>query len=268
MGIGGDVSIQIADSITKLGPEFSGAVLVAGSHGGRYCGYLAALAGLRGVILNDAGVGLDKAGLGSLEYLQPLGVAAATVSNSSARIGDGADMVERGRISHCNQVARELGCEVGQTCDEAAECMSRGQTYTGDVPAYEESRAILKETPVRVIACDSAALVESDDAGAIIITGSHGGVLAGRPGYGIAAQAHGAVFNDAGFGIDQAGIQRLSVLEQAGIPAVTVDAATARIGDARSAWESGVISGRNALAADRGVAIGASVPEFVEMLSS
>ncbi len=268
MGIGGDVSIQIADSITKLGPEFSGAILVAGSHGGRYCGYLAALAGLRGVILNDAGVGLDKAGLGSLEYLQPLGVAAATVSNSSARIGDGADMVERGRISHCNQVARELGCEVGQTCDEAAECMSRGQTYTGDVPAYEESRAILKETPVRVIACDSAALVESDDAGAIIITGSHGGVLAGRPGYGIAAQAHGAVFNDAGFGIDQAGIQRLSVLEQAGIPAVTVDAATARIGDARSAWESGVISGRNALAADRGVAIGASVPEFVEMLSS
>ena len=81
---------------------------MAGSHGGRYCGYLAALAGLRGVILNDAGVGLDNAGLGSLEYLQPLGVAAATVSNSSARIGDGADMVERGRIIHCNEVALSL----------------------------------------------------------------------------------------------------------------------------------------------------------------
>ena len=241
---------------------------MAGSHGGRYCGYLAALAGLRGVILNDAGVGLDNAGLGSLEYLQPLGVAAATVSNSSARIGDGADMGERGRISHCNEVARELGCEVGQTCGEAAQCMSSGQTYAGDVPAYEESRAILKEAPVRVIACDSAALVKNNDAGAIIITGSHGGVLAGRPRYGIAAQARGAVFNDAGVGIDQAGIKRLEILERAGVPAVTVDAATARIGDARSAWESGVVSHRNALAEDRGVVIGASVPEFVEMFSS
>ncbi len=103
-------AIQVVDSITKLGLEFRGTVLVAGSHGGRYCGYLAALAGLRGVILNDAGVGKDKAGLGALAYLQPLGVAAATVAHTSARIGDGADMLERGRLSYCNKAAGCLGC--------------------------------------------------------------------------------------------------------------------------------------------------------------
>ena len=102
------------DSITKLAAEYRGKVLVAGSHGGRYCGYLAAIGGLRGVILNDAGIGKDEAGIGALDYLQPLGVAAATVAHTSARIGDGADMLERGSLTHSNDVARALGCSEGQ----------------------------------------------------------------------------------------------------------------------------------------------------------
>lgn len=261
-------SVQVADSITTLGPEFRGTVLVAGSHGGRYCGYLAALAGLRGVIFNDAGGGKDQAGIGALEYLQPLGVAAATVAHTSARIGDGADILERGCLSYCNEVASTLGCAVGQTCREAAEVMRQGQPFEGMVPPYKESRTLLRETPVRVIACDSASLVESDDVNAIIITGSHGGVLVGRPGYGLAVQARGAVFNDAGVGIDQAGIQRLEILERAAVPAVTVSAESARIGDARSAWESGLISHINPQAAKRGATVGMDVPTFVDLLMS
>ena len=260
--------LRVADSVTKLGTEFRGTVLVGGSHGGRYCGYLAALAGLRCVILNDAGVGKDKAGIGALDYLQPLGVAAATVAHTSARIGDGADTLERGRLSHCNAVASALGCTAGQTCREAAEAMCQGQTFEGEVPPYKESRALLCDAPIRVIACDSVSLVEPDDADAFIITGSHGGVLAGRPGYGIAVQARGAVFNDAGVGMDGAGIQRLEVLDRDGIPAATVDAESARIGDARSAWESGIISHINTQAAKRGVTVGMTVPAFAELLIS
>jgi hypothetical protein len=258
--------LQCADSITKLGPRFRGAVLVAGSHGGRYCGYLAALGGLRGVIFNDAGIGKDGAGVGSLDYLQSLEVPAATVAHTSARIGDGADMLDRGRLSACNKIAGALGCAPGQPCREAAEAMGRGRAFEGDVPDYKESRTVLRPSPVRVIACDSASLVEPDDAGAIIVTGSHGGVLAGRPGYGIAAQARGAVFNDAGVGIDRAGIQRLKILEQAAIPAATVDAQTARIGDARSAWETGIISHLNPQASKHGARVGMTVPAFVDLL--
>jgi len=261
-------TVQLADSITKLGPQFRGTVLVAGSHGGRYCGYLAALAGLRGVILNDAGVGMDGAGIGALDYLQPLGVAAATVAHTSARIGDGGDMLDRGRLSYCNAVAGSLGCTPGQTCREAAEAMGRGKPFTGNPPTHEDGRQVLRHQPVRIIACDSASLVQPDDTGAIVITGSHGGVLAGRPGYGIAVQVRGAVFNDAGVGIDRAGIQRLEILERAAIPAATVDAMSARIGDARSAWESGIISYINTQAAKRGAAVGMTVPALAELLTS
>jgi hypothetical protein len=261
-------AIQVADSITKLGPQFRGTVLIAGSHGGRYCGYLAALAGLRGVIFNDAGVGKNNAGIGSLDYLQTLGIAAATVAHTSARIGDGADMLSRGRISYCNATASALGCQNNQTCSEAAEILCSGKPFEGDTPTYEETRSVLRETPIRIIACDSASLVSPDDADAFIITGSHGGVIVGRPRYGIAAQARGAVFNDAGVGIDHAGIQRLKILDQAGIPAATVDAMTACIGNALSAWESGILSHINLQAKKHGTTIGMTVPEFADTLSS
>ena len=260
--------VQITDSITKLGPQFRGTVLVAGSHGGSYCGYLAALLGLRGVIFNDAGVGLDSAGIGALDYLQKLEIAAATVAHTSARIGDGTDMLARGQISYCNAIAISLGCAVDQPCREAAEAMQRGKAFGGDAPAYLETRKLLRDAPVRVIACDSASLVEPNDTDTVIITGSHGGRLAGRPGYGLAVQARGAVFNDAGVGIDMAGVQRLEILDQNSTPAVTVNAMTARIGDARSAWESGIISHINTQAAKRGVTVGMTVPTFIELLTS
>ena len=41
-------------------------MVVAASHGGVYAGYCAALGRVRAVILNDAGVGRERAGIGSL----------------------------------------------------------------------------------------------------------------------------------------------------------------------------------------------------------
>ena len=261
-----DVTLRVADSITRLGEEFAGTVLVAGSHGGRYCGYLAALAGLRGVILNDAGAGKDGAGTGALVYLQHLGVPAATVAHTSAKIGNGDDMLARGLISQCNDAALALGCVLNQPCRRAAENMGAGAPFSGTAPEYAEARFVIAPEPLRIIGCDSASLVKEADAGALIITGSHGGVLAGRPGYGIAAEGAGAVFNDAGVGIDNAGVQRLVVLENANIPALTVSAESARIGDARSAWEDGIISYLNPSAEALGVVRGQTVPAFAQAL--
>ena len=56
----------VADSVTTLPANTRGEVLLSGSHGGSYSAYLAALAGARAVILNDAGVGRDRAGIGGL----------------------------------------------------------------------------------------------------------------------------------------------------------------------------------------------------------
>ena len=134
------------DSITFVTAEHRGRVVVAGSHGGRYCGFVAAKAGLLGVILNDAAVGRDDAGIGSLAVLAPLGIPAATVAHDSARIGDAEDMCARGRISHCNEPARLLGCEPGQTCAEAVRRMAArpAPDVSPEPPAGEEARFVLR----------------------------------------------------------------------------------------------------------------------------
>ena len=256
------------DSITSVTLEHRDRVVVAGSHGGRYCGLLAAQVRVLGVILNDAAVGRDRAGIGSLSVLEPLGIPAATVAHHSARIGDAEDMCARGRISHCNEPARHLGCEPGQTCEVAVGLMAArpAPEVPPEAPAGEEARFVLRPTGdgrPAVVGCDSASLVRPEDVDHVVVTGSHCGVLPGRPGYGLGVRARGAVFNDAGGG---AGVARLPVLDAQGIPGAAVGAASARIGDARSTWETGVLSAANELAAECGVRVGMSVPEFADRL--
>ena len=256
------------DSMTFVTSEHRGQIVVAGSHGGRYCGYLAAQAGVLGVILNDAAVGRDRAGIGALALLAPLGIPAATVAHDSARIGDAEDMGARGRISHCNDPARLLGCEPGQSCAEAVRRMASRPVpdVPAEPPAGEEARFVLRPTgdgQPAVIGCDSASLVRPEDVEHIVVTGSHCGALPGRPGYGLGVRARGAVFNDAGGG---AGIARLPVLDAQGIPGAAVAAASARIGEARSTWETGIVSAVNDLAASRAARAGMTVPAFADRL--
>ena len=252
------------DSVTHLGPEHRDRVLIGASHGGVYAGYLAAKARVRGVILNDAGIGKDAAGLGSLGYLNELGLAAATVDHASARIGDGADMVARGIISRTNVRAAELGCEPAMAAIDCAERMAKAAPFRGEVPAYEEARFLFADSPgePQVWGVDSASLVRPEDAGQIVITASHGALLGQDSAAAIRAEVLACVFNDAGLGIDGCGISRLPVLDARGIAAATVDARTARIGDARSAWESGRISHLNDNAARLGVEVGMSLADF------
>lgn len=258
-------AIGVADSITRLDAGDAGRVLIAASHGGVYPAYLAAKARLRGVILHDAGLGLDRAGIASLDYLDRLGMAAATIGHLSARIGDGADMAARGRVSHVNRAAAALGCLSGESCRDCAEKMLHAVPCTADPPAYEEARFLLRREAGEpaVWGLDSNALVGADDAGAIVVTGSHGALLGGRPETAVKAAVRAAVYHDAGIGIDRAGISRLPALEARGIIAATVAGETARIGEARSVWETGRISAFNPAAEQIGARIGMAVPDFV-----
>jgi hypothetical protein len=94
-----------------------------------------------------------------------------------------------------------------------------------------------------VWAVDSVALVRAEDKRAVLVTGSHGGLLGGKPNDGILdVDVFAAFFNDAGGGKDDAGFARLEVLSSRGIAGATVSCNTARIGDGRSTYETGVIS--------------------------
>jgi uncharacterized protein YunC (DUF1805 family) len=253
--------IVLADTITKLGPETNGAVVVSGSHGGRYCGYLALKAQFRAVILNDAGVGRDNAGIASLAHVEPHGLAAATVSNMSCRIGDAADMIARGVISHANAPARAAGVAPGMSGREAAERLQAAAHVRLAPEPVSEGRWVLSEPGWRrrIVLIDSAAMILAEDAGQIVVTASHGALLGGNPRMALQADGYVGVFNDAGVGIDGWGITRLPALEGRGLAGITVSATSARIGDARSVFEDGLISHVNAKAAGMGATAGQSL---------
>jgi hypothetical protein len=255
--------IVIADSITRVGHEAAGAVVVNGSHGGVYAAYLAAKLHAAAAIFNDASVGRDRAGIGGLDYLELLGIAAATVGHDTARIGDGADMMARGIVTHANGLAASLGVNSGQSCNDAATRLQQARQADRAPPEAIEAAFLLVSEPPQVWALDSAALVSPEYNDAIVVTGSHGGLLGGRPETALKYNVKGALYNDAGIGVDKAGVSRLPALDDRGIPAATVSADSARIGDARSTYEDGIVSRVNARAAALGLRDGISARDFV-----
>ncbi len=259
--------ILLADSAAKLPTEAAGRVVVSGSHGGRYPGFLAALGKVRGIILNDAGIGKDEAGIAALLDLESAGIAAATVSYLSCRIGLASDMIARGIISNANELARVASVSPGDTCRDAALKLRAAPLSASEPVPFGETRSELKlGTARRVIFMDSASLVVPGDRGAIIVTGSHGGLVGGDPSAALRVNAFAAVFNDAGIGIDEAGIARLAPLDARGIAAFTVAAASARIGEARSTYADGVVSRTNQTARRLGVHDGDFAPSALERL--
>ena len=128
----------------------------------------------------------------------------------------------------------------------------------------QEARHEISETNgVRIFALDSNALVTPDDAGHIMLTGSHGGLLGGRPETAVKYPVFAAIYNDADFGADDAGTSRLPALEARGIAGACVSAWSARIGDGQSTYRDGFITAVNARAAACGGAIGISAQELV-----
>lgn len=261
--------VTLAPTATKIPAEAQENVLVCGSHGGTYAGYLVARAGVRAVVLNDAGVGLDEAGIATLAYGDALGMAVATVAHSSARIGDAEDMLARGIISYANVAAAATGVVAGMACEQACSCLRNAPLPRGEPAAYEEARSVLGVNAhgLGIVCVDSASLVSKDDVGQVVLTGSHGGVVAGQRGLAIRSAVAAAFYNDAGVGIDEAGVSRLPVLDERGIAAATVAATSARIGDARSSYETGILSRVNESAERLGLVSEMSAREAVEQVT-
>jgi hypothetical protein len=94
-----------------------------------------------------------------------------------------------------------------------------------------------------VLVVDSITEAVGRGEGSIVVSGSHGGLSAAR--FALQARVGVAVFNDAGFGRDGAGIAGLALLQAAGIAACAVSHDSARIGEAASTVEDGVISHAN-----------------------
>ena len=261
--------LLVYDFVTQIDDRASGRVVVAASHGGKFSVQLALGIGVGALIVCDAGVGLENAGIAGLLYAEEYGTPCAAVDFQSARIGDGADCVLRGRIAFANMPARELGIHSGMWVKDAARMLQMGcvcPVSTGHEIGQEARFVLESEGSRRLVLIDSASLVEPGDVGAIVITGSHGGLLGGRHETAIKQQVFAALYNDAGIGRDSAGISRLPALDARGIAGATVFASSARIGDARSTLESGVISRVNHVAYGYGAREGFTARQWRDVM--
>jgi hypothetical protein len=230
------VRVVVVHSVTKLPAEANGAVVVGGSHGAVYAAYLSAKAGARGAIHNDAGIGRDDAGVSGLAWADEHGMAMAAVLSASARIGDGEDMLRRGVISRANRLARACGVKEGQPVAAAVECLKSAAWPHDEPRPVSEGRHMAG----RILCVDSISLADKRDRGRVVASGSHGGVPAGETAAAFGPQL--VFFNDAGFGMEHAGVAGLAILAKQDIAAAVVSTMSARIGDGRSTLLDGFIS--------------------------
>src|SRR5215831_8764376 len=163
------VTVLVFDSVVKLPPEASGAVVIGGSHAAVYAAHMSAKYGCRAAIHHDAGIGKDEAGVSGLAYADKLGMAMAAVATTSARIGDGQDLFRRGVISRANGLAAMCGVKPGMTCRDAAELLKAAPWSHAAPPDKGEDRHVLHG-----IAClDSSSLFVPQDRDKVVATGSH-----------------------------------------------------------------------------------------------
>jgi hypothetical protein len=118
----GGLRIVIADSATSVTASNRNDIVVNGSHcaANMATDYLFPM-GVRGAIGNDAGIGLDNAGIGALAVLEEM----------SAEIGVGQSTYDDGIISAINKAAGKMGVAVGMSARDAADRMLDGALESG-----------------------------------------------------------------------------------------------------------------------------------------
>ena len=263
------VKIYTTSSSATAPEECRGHVLVSGSYGGEYNAYHAAKFNIRGVVLSDAGIGKNNAGINGLAYLEAVGLPAATADARTCHIGDGDHILEHGIISFVNKPAADLRCAPGQSVRECADLMRRGGVISASLPPIAGGkRYIMRENAGerKIVCVDAAPTLLPEDAGAIAITGSHAALFRGQPDAVIGPDVFAVFFNDAGVGKDDAGITRLAELDKRKIAAGAVSASSAPIGDSRAIYADGILSHINGTAANLGGKPGMRLYDFVEML--
>jgi hypothetical protein len=150
------LEVVLLDTVTAVGPAHTGAVVITGSHGGASVVRYARAVAARLYVFNDAGVGKDGAGIAALAELERDGIAAATVSHDSARIGEAADAYASGVVSRVNRPAAAL-LVVGRALRPQLEALSavlastaiasRGKASGTTPPAGKAAATVSSATP-------------------------------------------------------------------------------------------------------------------------
>lgn len=124
----GTARVALVDGVERLGPLAGIDVVVCAEPATLHVARRLLRASPRLVVLSDAGVGKDRAGVAGLERLADVGVAAVAVRHDSARIGDADDLLANGAIGHVNAAAARLGVREGPLKPQLERLFARAGT--------------------------------------------------------------------------------------------------------------------------------------------
>jgi len=275
-------SVVLFDSLGDIHPNNTCPILVCASHCGDNGTFARKLTNchVKAVFLNNAGIGKNQAGISGLPYYATEGILACAVDNFSAEIGIALDTWESGIISHINALAENVGIKIGDSVQEAVAKISKIfnqfstlQKNKEFLPKVDFDKNIksdlirLYQTQVEgktITVADSITFLNENNAGDIVVCGSHGGVSAGH--YAQKHKLKAVFFNDAGIGKNNAGIKSLDSLSDAGILACTVDCMSAEIFNGQDMLENGIISVCNQIAKSRNIKEKMTVKEAISKI--
>ncbi|WP_243348599.1 hypothetical protein [Parabacteroides sp. FAFU027] len=277
--------VVLLDSLGDLQYSNTCPILVCASH----CGDNGAFARkvkdcqVKAVFLNNAGIGKNQAGISGLLHYEAKHVLACAVDHNSAEIGVARDTWESGIISHTNSRAEAAGIQIGDSVQDAVAKIINIFKHTLSTPESKNSESLIsnkekdagskedikKQTQTQVdgvivTVADSITFLNENNAGDIVVCGSHGGVSAGH--YAQKRHVKAVFFNDAGIGKNNAGIKSLASLSEAGILACTVDCMSAEIFNGQDILENGIISVCNQLAKARNIKEKMTVKEALKYI--
>lgn len=254
---GADGKIVVADSLSYFEHEpWLNVVAVGASFAGAPTAAMAMRQGVKAWIAHEGGPGKDEAGISGLPFADKFDVPAAAIATKEAGLSHGRSLLT-GHVGRANQAAVALGVKPGQTGEQAARLMLKAKpAVVRDFPGLidEAMHEVAAMANGKVYACWSFSRVAHEMPNDVFCVASHGAKIMAQ--YALRVRPKGLVCNDAGMGLDNSGIEGLTMLDVYKIAAAAVSTDSARIGDALSTYHDGVISAANAHAAAKGVTIG------------
>lgn len=276
--------IVLLDSLGDLQPRNTSPILVCGSHcgGNRDLARHVKNCHVKAVFLNNAGVGKNQAGIRGLTHYEAEHMLACAVDHNSAEIGIARDTWESGIISHTSTQAEAVGIQIGDTVKEAVAKIIKIIDLPSSTQKNKNLESLINENEenrnkvdlkkqiqtqidgVSITVTDSITFLNENNAGDIVVCGSHGGISAGA--YAQKYRVKAVFFNDAGIGKNHAGIKSLESLNDAGILACTVDCMSAEIFNGQDVLDNGIITVCNQLAKTRNIKEKMTVKEAIKYI--
>jgi hypothetical protein len=259
--------VLVADSLSYFEHEpHLDDVAVGASFAGAPIAAMVMRPGAKAWIAHEGGPGKDEAGISGLPLAQRFGVPAAAIATMSAGLSRGMTLIS-GTVSRANEAAMALGVRPGQKGGEAARLMlqaPRGRPCELHGLIDESIHEVEIGPTGRIYAVWSFSRVHGAHPNDVFCVASHGGKVMAE--YALQVRPRGLIANDAGGGLDDSGTDGLNVLDGHKIPAATVSAESARLGDALSTYRDGIISAANAAARAIGLRISMTARDAAHLM--